>query len=179
MEVRLKPFVKGAASVVIPPLGRVSKFNRMSAVNPDFCYSIFLRHYSHAAPYSRSLMPEVVAELAPGGSLGLGFCALMFGTKIYYALDFVDHTGTTRNLGVFNALVEMFRERRPVPRHEGTFPEPADWGFPDGFFMPNDDGIEAPANPSVRMIGKNSPALALSSWTTGVCFKYAPRSARR
>src|ERR1700746_3588559 len=30
---------------------------------------------------------------------------------------------------------------------------------------------------SVWMIGKNSPALALSSWTTGGCFKYPPKSA--
>jgi hypothetical protein len=29
------------------------------------------------------------------------------------------------------------------------------------------------------MIGKNSPALAPSPWTTGVCFKYPPRSTSR
>jgi hypothetical protein len=139
---RLKPFLKGAASVVVPPLLTVHKFNEMSAMNA-FCYSIFLRHYSHVAPYFTSSIPRVVAELGPGGSLGVGLCALMFGARIYYALDFVNHTDPTGNLRVFNALVEMFRECRPVSRHEGTFPEPANWGFPDGFVMPNDAKIEA------------------------------------
>jgi hypothetical protein len=143
LEIRIKPFLKGAASVVVPPLRTVHKRNPMSALNAEFCYSIFLRHYSHAVPHFRSSIPEVVAELGPGSSLGVGLCALMFGAKIYYALDFVDHTDPTRNLRVFNALVEMLHERRPVPRHEGTFPEPANWEFPAGFVMPNNDRIQA------------------------------------
>src|SRR6516225_1469159 len=144
MEMRLKPFIKGAASFVLPPLRTTGhKVERCSSEDPDFCYSIFLRHYSYAASYFISPIPEIVAELGPGSSLGVGLCALTFGAQIYYALDFVDHTDATRNLRVFETLLEMFRERRPVPGDETTFPEPADWKFPPGFVMPNDGRIRA------------------------------------
>ena len=144
MEMRLKPFIKGAASFVLPPLRTTGhKVERCSSEDPDFCYSIFLRHYSYAASYFISPIPEIVAELGPGSSLGVGLCALMCGANIYYALDFVDHTDPTINLRVFDELLEMFRNRRPLARSETIFPEPVTWEFPTSLVMSNDDRLTA------------------------------------
>ena len=97
MEVRLKPLLKGAASFVVPSLRTVhGKLDKMSAADAEFCYSLFLRHYSYVAPYFENGIPKVVAELGPGSSLGMGLCALLLGADTYYALDIVDHTDPVR-----------------------------------------------------------------------------------
>lgn len=144
MEMRLKPFIKGAGSFVLPPLRSTAhRVEGFSSEDAEFCYSLFLRHHSHAAPHFLGSIPGIVAELGPGSSLGVGLCALICGANIYYALDFVDHTDPTVNLRVFDELVEMFRERRPVPRNEAVFPEPATWQFPTDLVMSNDDRLAA------------------------------------
>ena len=144
MEVRLKPLLKGAASFVVPSLRTVhGKLDKMSAADAEFCYSLFLRHYSYVAPYFENRIPKVVAELGPGSSLGMGLCALLFGADTYYALDIVDHTDTARNLRVLDELSKMISERRPIPRHETTFPEPACWDFPSQFAMPSRERLNA------------------------------------
>jgi hypothetical protein len=144
MEIRLKPLIKGAASFIIPPLRTTGhKVEKLSSENPEFCYSIFLRHYSHASPYFARKTLDVVAELGPGSSLGVGLCALICGAKLYYALDFVDHTDQGLTLHVFDELVEMFRLRRSVPRDASTFPEPAAWKFPADLVVANDERLAA------------------------------------
>jgi hypothetical protein len=143
VEMRFKPFLKGGASFVVPPLRTVHKFNQTNALHAEFCYSIFLRHYSHIAGHLANSIPAVVAELGPGSSLGVGMCALICGAKIYYALDFVDHTDATRNVRVLDALVEMFRERRPIPGDDTVFPTPVNWEFPSGLAMASDDRLQA------------------------------------
>ena len=142
MELRMKPFVKGAASFVVPQLRTTAhRVKNFSSEDAAFCYSVFLRHYSHAAPHFKRPVPDVVAELGPGTSFGVGLCALICGAKIYYALDFVDHTNPTINLRVFDALVEMFRERRPLSRNDTIFPGPAKWEYPTNLIMSNDDRL--------------------------------------
>jgi hypothetical protein len=144
MEMRLKPFMKGAASFAFTSLRSTAhRVEKLSSENAEFCYSIFLRHYSYAVSHFASPIPEIVAELGPGSSFGVGLCALICGAKIYYALDFIDHTEPTINLRVFDELVEMFRERRPVPRDETTFPEPETWKFPSDLVISNDDRLAA------------------------------------
>jgi hypothetical protein len=148
MELRLKPFLKGAMSFVIPSLRTVRASppgsSKKSAEDAEFCYSIFLRHYSHAAPhFTRRKFPLVVAELGPGSSFGIGLCALIFGANTYYALDVVDYTNPELNLRVFDELVRMFRARHPVPRDDTTFPEPVSYEFPRNFVMPEDIRLEA------------------------------------
>ena len=144
MEIRLKPLLKGAGSFLVPSLRTAhGKPRKFGAGDAEFCYSSFLRHYSYAAPYFENRIPKIVAELGPGSSYGVGFCALLFGAEIYYALDFVDHTDPVRNLRVFDELVKMFSEHRPVPRHETMFPEPTRWDFPPGFVMPSEERLTA------------------------------------
>ena len=141
MEMRLKPFITGAASFVFP--GLLTTAHKAGSDNAEFCYSVFLRHYSYAAPYFGNPIPEIVAELGPGSSLGVGLCALICGAKIYYALDVVDHTDPALNLRMFDDLVNLFRDRRPAPFGETIFPEPAALEFPANLVMSSGDRLAA------------------------------------
>ena len=66
--------------------------------------------------------PRVLAELGPGSSLGVGLAAMLSGTRKYWALDVAAYTDTAYNLGIFEALLDMFRRREPVP-DDREFPE--------------------------------------------------------
>jgi hypothetical protein len=66
--------------------------------------------------------PGHVAELGPGDSLGVGLAALLSGARRYTALDAIVHADIAGNLRVFDELVELFRQRAPVPDHS-AFPE--------------------------------------------------------
>src|SRR6185437_11831073 len=60
-------------------------------------------------------MPETVAELGPGDSLGVGLAGLLSGAKRYYALDAIRFSNPARNLEIFEQLVRLFRARAPRP----------------------------------------------------------------
>jgi hypothetical protein len=85
MEMRLKPFIKGAASFVFPRFRTTA--HKVGSENAEFCYSVFLRHYSYAAPHIGNAIPEIVAELGPGSSLGVGLSALICGAKTFLITD--------------------------------------------------------------------------------------------
>lgn len=59
--------------------------------------------------------PKVVAELGPGDSLGVGLAALISGVEKYLAFDVVEHAVTSRDLSIFDELVQLFVERRLIP----------------------------------------------------------------
>jgi len=90
----------------------------------------------HLCMVQRASLPvrfDVVAELGPGDSLGLGLAALLTGARTYYAFDIVPYTRNDRNARVLRELVEIFRRRVPVPDAQ-EFPEVLprlqDWSFP-------------------------------------------------
>ena len=87
-----------------------------------YCYSVWLRHLSVAYEHGLRQMPDVVAELGPGNSIGIGLAALISGASKYFALDTVRYSNTERNISVFDGLVELFREKRDIP-DETEFPE--------------------------------------------------------
>jgi hypothetical protein len=88
-----------------------------------YFYSVWLRHLSLAYQHGLDADPKVIAELRPGGSLGVGFAALLSGASCYYALDTVSHEAedTPRNQVVWKELCGLFAVREPIP-HEGEFP---------------------------------------------------------
>jgi SAM-dependent methyltransferase len=59
--------------------------------------------------------PEVVGELGPGDSLGVGLAALLSGASRYYALDLVPYAVSERNLAILDELVALFAAKAPIP----------------------------------------------------------------
>jgi hypothetical protein len=136
-RVALRPFVKGCISFVVPQLRNSHKEG--GTAYPEYCYSIFLRHYTLLRRYlDKPGVPAVVAELGPGSSLGVGLAALLAGADRYVALDVMRHTAPEHDLLVLDELIELFRGRSPIPnsgRHASLFPEPAGVEMPDEIAM--------------------------------------------
>lgn len=135
---KLKPLVKGTLSFAVPAL-RSMRSPGFETTGAEYCYSVFLRHFSHIAPLTGGIMPNSVAEFGPGSSIGVGLCALLAGAAAYTGLDVVDSTHAGLNLEAFDRLVEMFRSRRPVPQSGAfapIFTPAADWAFPAAL-LPN------------------------------------------
>lgn len=99
-----------------------------------YCYSVWLRHLilgNSAGLYAG--VPQVVAELGPGDSIGIGLAALLSGACRYQALDIVRYSDLAQNLEVFDELVGLFRERAPVPGDQEfplLLPRLASYEFP-------------------------------------------------
>src|SRR5438128_2334723 len=61
----------------------------------SYCYSVYLRHLVLAYGSGLPTAHNVVAELGPGNSLGVGLCALLTGANRYLALDAMRHVRPT------------------------------------------------------------------------------------
>lgn len=87
-----------------------------------YCYSVWLRHLwmAHESGLLTS-WPRDVAELGPGDSLGIGLAALISGVETYHAFDAVPFSDASRNLAIFDELVQLFRARQSIP-DQAEFP---------------------------------------------------------
>ncbi len=84
--------------------------------------------------------PELVAELGPGDSLGIGLAALISGVAKYFAFDVVEHANAERNLKIFDTLVDLFRTRAAIPGHDeypGVKPTLDAYDFPADILSEN------------------------------------------
>jgi len=120
MLVRPLLFLRGVATFV-PGLDRLASRETGGTVSARYCYSVWLRHLAMAYKNGLSTQPEVVAELGPGDSLGIGLAALMSGANKYYALDVLAYANNARNMEVFNELLGLFRNHEDIPG-ETEFP---------------------------------------------------------
>jgi hypothetical protein len=114
------------AATLVPGVTRLPPIRRRLAKNAKgtggsgsarYCYSVWLRHLVTAAGCGLNTNPRKVAELGPGDSLGVGLAALLTGAERYYAFDVVEHASAEGNLRVLDGLVELLRERAPIPDH--------------------------------------------------------------
>ena len=117
----MKPsfIIKGALTFVMPP----GFYGRKSGGSYDarYCYSVFMRHLVRLNEELAFRVPSSVAEIGPGDSIGMGLCALLSGAEEYIGLDVVRFTDISGNIGIFDELVHMFRDREPIP-DEAEFP---------------------------------------------------------
>jgi hypothetical protein len=110
----LVPLIKGFATFV-PKLNRLLQGRTGSTGSARYCYSIWMRHLVMTHESGLPTRPDVVAELGPGKSLGVGCAALLSGANRYFALDVRQHASNQRNLDVFDELVRLFTRREAIP----------------------------------------------------------------
>ncbi len=108
------PLLKGLATFV-PVLNTILQNRTGGTGSARYCYSIWMRHLIMAHESGLSTCPTVVAELGPGKSLGVGCAALISGAQQYVALDVRQHATDSRNLEIFDELVELFANKEPIP----------------------------------------------------------------
>ncbi|MGX9728170.1 MAG: methyltransferase domain-containing protein [Candidatus Electronema sp. VV] len=102
-----------------------------------YCYSVWLRHAVTAWQAGLRTVPQTVAELGPGDSLGIGLTALIFGAEQYFAFDVVQFADIKNNLSVFDELISFAQARRNIPGPEvfaELKPYLDDYQFPHNMF---------------------------------------------
>ena len=132
MKVFIRALAFGIASYV-PWLRRRNEKGTRGTISARYCYSVWLRHLVMAHENGLNNAPNVVAELGPGDSLGIGLSALLSGSEQCFAFDIVEHTDVEKNLEVFDELVRLFEARHPIPDDDEfprVRPKLADYGFP-------------------------------------------------
>ena len=111
---RLIFILPGVADFVIRRWPLVSPISAGMADSARYCYAVWLTHLIHAYE-SAPPPPQVVVEIGPGSSLGVGLAALLSGASKYYGLDVIKHATTENNLHVFDELTELFKWRARIP----------------------------------------------------------------
>ena len=102
-------------------------------ISARYCFSVYMRHLITAYNNGFAKIPRKVAEFGPGDSIGTGLCAMLCGADEYYSLDFVKYANSERNLLIFNELVEMFKQKSPIPGDDEfpkVNPKLLDYSFP-------------------------------------------------
>jgi len=122
---------KGLATFVLPP----SLANRSDgeARSAPYCYSVFLRHLSRLHAAGCSTYPQVVGEIGPGASIGVGLAALVAGASRYYGFDVKSYNAEPADIALFDDLVALFEARAGIPaggRYAAVRPELKDHTFP-------------------------------------------------
>ncbi len=142
-QVKIKMLLRGLASFA-PFATRLTLHRASGSVCPRYCYSMWLRAFIRL--HRTGLLSRVadVAEIGPGDSLGMGIAALLCGADHYYALDLKRWSDADRNAAVLDQLVELFRQRAPLPDNEempGSMPTLESYEFPHDILT--DETIEA------------------------------------
>lgn len=88
------------------------------------CYTSWMRTLVSLREHDISGPFERVGEVGPGDTLGVGLCALLSGSKQYFALDIVPTiTGSEySNLEMLEELIVLFEKRESLP-DEILFPK--------------------------------------------------------
>ena len=111
---KIKNLLSGMATY-IPGVNRFRAKGTGGTDSARYCYSVWLRHLVMAYNNGLSTTPQIVAELGPGDSIGVGLAALISGVEKYYAFDVVEHATNQRNLTIFDELLALFRKKEDIP----------------------------------------------------------------
>jgi hypothetical protein len=105
---------KGAVKMLPGVKKLIQPMKTGGTIESRYCYSVWLRHLFHWSNFN-PYIPDTVAELGPGDSIGTGLAALLSGSNHLFALDVVKYWNNERNLKIFEELVELFRKKAAIP----------------------------------------------------------------
>lgn len=111
-----------------------------SSYNSKFCYSFWLQLFVALRKEEYTKKLEKVGEIGNGGSLGMGICALLTGSKEYYSFEINKSFDKKKNLKLLDELAELFEEKSKIPSefeklniHSDTYDFPKDLIKNDNF----------------------------------------------
>jgi len=115
MKEIIKPAIKGLLTFVPGIRKFLPEIGTGGTDSSSYCYGVWLKHLTLLWANGMREIPDTLAELGPGDSLGIGLSAMLCGTNNYYALDIVRHSNPETNLRILDELVELFKSRAPRP----------------------------------------------------------------
>ena len=115
-QMKIRPVVKGLLTF-IPGMQRVLPVKETGGGTNSayYCYGAWLKHLTLLWENGMRSIPNILAELGPGDSLGVGLAAMLSGVNNYYALDVVRHSNIEINLKILDELVALFESRSERP----------------------------------------------------------------
>ena len=137
-------------------LGNLQRFNLFKKIfplgtggtnNARYCYSVWMRHLYYYCQNANTKIPQTVAELGPGDSLGIGLTALLTGAKKYVALDVLKFWDNEKNIKIFDEILSLIQRKEPIPddiEFPNIYPKLIDYSFPDTII--NDDSLKESLN---------------------------------
>lgn len=75
----------------------------------SYCYGIWKKHLATARQNGMSAVPNIVVEIGPGSSIGVGIAALLSGANRYVAFDRVRHADVQRDVRHLKDLIMLFK----------------------------------------------------------------------
>lgn len=112
---RMRSVVKGFLTF-IPGMQRILPKKTTGGTNSAYhCYGMWLKHLTLLWENGLRSIPNTIAELGPGDSLGMGLAAMLCGANKYYALDVKKYSHIETNLKIFDELVALFKSRAKRP----------------------------------------------------------------
>lgn len=119
------------------------KKSKHSGSDAYFCYTFWLAFLKYLESKNIKADFEVVGELGTAGSFGMGLCALLTGSKMYYALEIEDLFSVDRNLELLEELLTLFRLKSNLSAKYKQLNIPiSDFSYPAHLIIPlyEDDG---------------------------------------
>ncbi len=102
--------------LIIRRIRKVKLFNYLFPIRPgggpEYSYRVWVRHLKKLKKYGIDNIPDTVAELGPGRSLGTGIASLLSGANSYYALDVQNYITKEELLNDFDALLKIFQNKK-------------------------------------------------------------------
>lgn len=103
-------------STYLPGLSRFHSKGTGGTNSARYCYAVWLRHFVMAIKNGLfPSPPQVIGELGPGDSIGIGLAALLSGAEMYYGIDVVEHASSQQNIRILDELVDLFRRKENIP----------------------------------------------------------------
>ncbi len=113
----IKAFTKGLFTFV-PGLVWVLKKQKSKSVhsgsNALFCYNLWLRFLVHLNENRIGTKFNKIGEIGNGGSFGVGICAILTGSKEYFALEIEKVFDVDQNLKLLDEIVSLFKNKTPI-----------------------------------------------------------------
>ncbi len=135
---KLIPIARGMIQH-LPGVKKLQPKRTGGTITSRYCYAVWMRHLMKWNEFNEKI-PEIVAELGPGDSLGTGLAALLSGSKHLYSLDVVKSWDNKRNLEIFEELIELFRNKTRIPdniEYPMVRPKLVDYSFPSHIISDN------------------------------------------
>ncbi len=117
MKACLKNSIKGLLTFIPGGKAILPKQVTGGTNSAHYCYEVWMKHLTMLWESGMRTIPDTVAELGPGDSIGIGLAAMLSGANNYFALDVVEYSDIDSNIKIFDELVDLFRRRAAGPKN--------------------------------------------------------------